>query len=115
VVSGYNAQAPDPSHRPVVPQLAALPAGQAESGSSAGMKRQRPIQPVCAHETQGPSQVTLQHVPLEQWPEAQSLSAVHVKPLSFMPQLRTAHCCPAAHSALVAQLPSQKLELGSQE
>ena len=98
-----------------MPQVDGLCAGQVGSGSPAGTNRQRPTEPVWLHERQAPLQATLQQVPSEQYPDAQSLSMVHSKPFSFIPQLRTAQDCPAEHWALVAQLASQRLLPGSQE
>jgi hypothetical protein len=79
------------------------------------MNRQRPTEPVWLHERQAPLQATLQQVPSAQCPDAQSLSSMQPNPFSFMPQLRTAHCWPAEHWALVVQVPSHRLLVGSQE
>jgi hypothetical protein len=79
------------------------------------MKRQRPTDPVWLHERHGPLQATLQQTPSAQCPEAQSLSSAQSKLLSFKPQLRAVHCCPAEHSSLVVQLLWQRLLPGLHE
>jgi hypothetical protein len=99
----------------VLPQVDAGWVPHRTSGSPAEVKRQRPTEPVWLHDRHGPLHATLQQVPSEQWPEAQSPSLLQAKPFSFMPQLRWAHCCPAAHWALLVQLPSHRLVVGSHE
>lgn len=66
VLAGKSAHAPAPSQRPVFPQVDGLWALHSGSGNPASTKRQRPIEPVWSHVTQGPLQATLQHLSLEQ-------------------------------------------------
>ncbi len=97
VSAGQSAHSPESSQRPVVPQVAAVWDGHWGSGYPEGRTRQWPCDPASAHETQGPSQLSLQQMPLAQWPDTQSPSAVHLYPLYTLPQLRDEHWPPRAH------------------
>ena len=94
---------PKPSHKPVLPQVLRSLALQASSDQPAGMKVQRPTDPVWLHDTQAPLHATLQHTLSTQKPEAQSSPVEQTAPLALLPHLLDTHNWSAAQLALVAQ------------
>ena len=81
-----TAQAPLPSHRPVVPQVFCASWAHWSYGSSvARTLPQVPLLPplfLARQETQVPAQAVLQHTPSLQKPLAQSLPCAQVEPLT---------------------------------
>jgi len=114
VFSGKSVHEPEPSQRPVLPQVVRSLAWHAGSGKPAGMDVQWPTDPVWLHDTQEPVHPRLQHTPSTQKPEIQSSLTLQTLPLMLLPQLPATHCCPTAHWALVVQVEAQWLVAGSQ-
>ena len=99
VSAAYRSQPSKSSHVPVVPQLVAPMSLHIARGSGAPSStgQQVPTRPGAAHETQPPSQVTLQQTESAQKPDAHSVPAAHFAPFIFLPQLWLSHWCPVTH------------------
>ena len=101
----YSWQAPLPSQKPLVPQLAAPASVHWFSGSEpAGTTLQVPTEPVSAHDRQVPVHAVWQHTPCEQLPELQSVLAVHMAPLDSSPQVMFMHVAGEVQSALTVHV-----------
>jgi hypothetical protein len=109
----YFWQAPA-SHMPFVPQVdivcaAHVPAG---SGAPGGTSRQRPIEPVSAHERHGPEQSAAQHTPCAHAPETHSLLSEQNAPVGFLPhELLASHVLGATQAASAVHEPQQRAPL----
>jgi hypothetical protein len=99
VSAGYRSQPPKPSHLPSLPQLAGPWSWQRPRGSGAveSTGQHVPTRLGSAHETQPPSQATLQHTESAQKPEAHSSPVAHFAPFIFLPQLLATHWRPSTH------------------
>jgi len=119
----YVSQAPVPSQRPSVPQLACPLSTQIARGSLPALATlvQRPRLPCSAQLRQAPSQVVSQHTPSTQLPEAHSVPAMHTSPSCLsplhclaLPPGTATHGWPAVQSASVShetlQAPSEHLK-----
>jgi hypothetical protein len=99
VFRGYFAQAPRPSHTPVVPQVDLSCAAHLASGSPFPRGWHMPTKPVWLQETHSVSQATLQHTPSAQNPDAQSVPLVQGPvPLGSFPQLLLMQLWPGLQS-----------------
>jgi hypothetical protein len=116
VSAGYLAQAPKPSQVPVWLQLVRPWFTQMPRASRvpASVDQQVPRRPTWLHDTQGPSQATLQQTPSAQWLDAHSLSAAHTAARGFLPQLPSWHLPPLAQSLSAWQAAKQAPAVGSQ-
>ena len=101
---GKSVHEPNPSQRPVLPQVVRSLALHAGSVTPAEMKVQWPFEPGWSHETQSPLHATLQHTLSAQKPETQSSPVLQTAPLELLPQLPATHSCSAEHWASVVQL-----------
>ena len=87
-----------------MPQLDAPESAHWFSGSVlAGIAVQTPRLPVSPHDVQIPVQAPAQQTPCWHEPEAHSLAAAHVTPLTFLPQMVPLQTLPFEQSVLAAQ------------
>jgi hypothetical protein len=105
VSAAYFAQLPNPSHLPVVPQVAAVASLHTPRGSARPMSvgQQVPRRSGSAHETQPPPHATLQHTPSAQNFEAHSVLFAQFAPFILRPQLLATHAWPATHCPFCVQ------------
>jgi hypothetical protein len=111
----YSSQDPEPSHLPVIPQLAAPWATHVPLGSTvpAGRIEQLPAVPGTAHDTHVPLQADAQHKPCSQKPDAHSPAAAQGRPFCLgapaspaaQPMAASTSAPPATVSAAAAPSP----------
>jgi hypothetical protein len=106
VSRGYLAQAPRPSQRPVVPQLAGPLSRHRPRGSATPRSIGQQVPSRCGRlqELHAPLQARLQQTPSLQWLDLHSLSAAQAAPFILGPQL------PATHSWLLPHCPSDVVQ-----
>ena len=97
--AGYFSQPPKPSHFPVDPQLEAPVSLHMARGSGAPWSTGQhvPARPGKPHDTQPPSQATLQQMESAQNPDEHSSPPAHFAPFIFLPQLAATHWWPETH------------------
>lgn len=115
VPAAKSSQAPLPSQKPVVPQLAAPALRHAFVGSvpPLGTGAQVPAVAASAHDRHVPVQALRQHTPCAQKPLAHSVPSAHVAPGDLRPQdpfaqeAGASQSASAAHEALHAEAPQR--------
>ncbi|MES1206401.1 MAG: hypothetical protein ABUS79_10730 [Pseudomonadota bacterium] len=105
VLAAKVEQAPNPSHTPVVPHVAAACRGQSESPNPGAKGWQLPRWPTRLQARHSPSQDELQHTPSAQKVDAHSAPVSQTAPFILGPQLPSTHLRPLTQSASLRHFP----------
>jgi hypothetical protein len=115
VSAGNRAQDPNPSHIPVVPHPDAACVAHSPCGNPAAIGEHVPMRSTWLHDRHSPPHAALQQTPSVQCADAHSVSAAHLAPFIFGPQLPLTHLRPATQSASLTQVGKHMFLVLSQE